>query len=395
MPAPSVTYTFANSTTADATQVNQNFTDMINSLSDGTKDLSIGALTCAGAATLNGAVTLGNGSVDDITVTGSLASSIPIKTTYSYDIGAATLGLRKLYLGASDSAARSIAIGAGAVSASYTMTLPTAVPVSAKSVMTFDTSGVASFESRATRSTAAKTTTYLATLADDVILCDATSGSFTVTLPAAASSAGKLLLIKRTDGTAANIVTIDGNASETIDGVVTRKLATQYERLEILCDGSNWTVLSHDYNQAWVAFTPTGSWAADLSYAGFYRRTGDSLDVQISLRTSASQTGGLTLNIPNSASWTIDTAKIPAPSGGQGAGDDRITLGQLVIRDATASAFNGTVNYNSTTSVIAMVTSTGSTYAGNAQVSNTVPMAWTTNDELGCWFRVPITNFEG
>src|SRR3990167_8159938 len=93
-----VTNTFTNSTTADATQVNTNFTDIINGTSDGTKDFSISALTCAGTATLNGAVTLGNASGDDITVTGSLASSIPIKTTNSYDIGSATIGLRSIYI---------------------------------------------------------------------------------------------------------------------------------------------------------------------------------------------------------------------------------------------------------------------------------------------------------
>ena len=77
----------------------QNFNDILNGVSDGTKDLSINALTLAGALTANGNVTLGNASGDDLTVTASLASSIPIKTNNSYDIGSATLGLRKLYLG--------------------------------------------------------------------------------------------------------------------------------------------------------------------------------------------------------------------------------------------------------------------------------------------------------
>lgn len=47
MAAITVTYTFSNGTTADATQVNTNFTDILNGLSDGTKDISIGALTVA------------------------------------------------------------------------------------------------------------------------------------------------------------------------------------------------------------------------------------------------------------------------------------------------------------------------------------------------------------
>jgi hypothetical protein len=60
MAAPSVTYTFSNSTTADATEVNTNFTDIINGITDGTKDLTINLLTVNGAASFNGNVTLGN-----------------------------------------------------------------------------------------------------------------------------------------------------------------------------------------------------------------------------------------------------------------------------------------------------------------------------------------------
>ena len=99
MPAPSVTYTLTNGTTADATQVQQNFTDLVNAMSDGTKDFSINAITAAGTATFNGNVTLGNASGDDVTFTGSLASTIPIKTNNSFNIGSATLGLAGLYLG--------------------------------------------------------------------------------------------------------------------------------------------------------------------------------------------------------------------------------------------------------------------------------------------------------
>lgn len=99
MAAIAVTYTFANGTAASATQVNQNFSDIISGLSDGTKDLSISALTCAGTATLNGDINVGNASADTLTITAALGSTIPIKTNNTYDIGSATLGLRKLYIG--------------------------------------------------------------------------------------------------------------------------------------------------------------------------------------------------------------------------------------------------------------------------------------------------------
>lgn len=121
MSAITVTYTFTNGAVADAVQVNQNFTDLINGTSDGTKDFSINALTVAGAATLNGNVTLGNASADDVTVTGSLASSIPIKTNATFDFGSSTLGLASIYLGSAGGKTTRIVGGA---TNSHTYTLP-------------------------------------------------------------------------------------------------------------------------------------------------------------------------------------------------------------------------------------------------------------------------------
>lgn len=141
----SVSNTFTNSTTADASQVNTNFTDLINCSSDGTKDMSIAAITAAGTATFNGNVNLGNASSDDLTITASLASTINIKTTYSYDIGSATLGLRSIYLGSSDSAARSTRLIGATVASSWTMTLPVSAGTSRYRLET-DGAGVTSWQ---------------------------------------------------------------------------------------------------------------------------------------------------------------------------------------------------------------------------------------------------------
>lgn len=147
MAAPSVTYTFTNGTTADATQVNQNFTDIINGVSDGTKDLSISALTCAGTATLNGNINLGNASGDDLSITASLASTLAIKTTTSYDIGSTTIGLRALYLGDAGSAARCTKILGATIASGYTITLPTAAGSQYDAVEN-DGSGVLNFRAQ-------------------------------------------------------------------------------------------------------------------------------------------------------------------------------------------------------------------------------------------------------
>lgn len=88
------------------------------------------------------------------------------------------------------------------------------------------------------RAVVTKTGTYTATTSDGLILCN---GTFTINLPTAASvGAGWVYQIKNI-GT--GTVTIDGNASETIDGQTTIALAVQYDNLTICSDGSNWLIL--------------------------------------------------------------------------------------------------------------------------------------------------------
>jgi hypothetical protein len=72
-----------------------------------------------------------------------------------------------------------------------------------------------------------------------VVLCS--SGSpFTVNLPAAASNTGRVYFIKNIN---TGTVTIDGNASETIDGATTYSLSAQYQGVLIVSNGTNWFIL--------------------------------------------------------------------------------------------------------------------------------------------------------
>ena len=86
------------------------------------------------------------------------------------------------------------------------------------------------------------TTTYTALADDDVVLGDATSAGFTITLPTAADITGKKYTFKRTS--ASNNVTIDGASSETIDGATTKALASQYAFITIVSDGTNWHIIA-------------------------------------------------------------------------------------------------------------------------------------------------------
>ena len=86
----------------------------------------------------------------------------------------------------------------------------------------------------------AKTANYTLTADDGTIRADASGGAFTLTLPASASNDKKVYTIIRTDVLAStNMLTIDPNASETIDGQTTQLMAPG-ETLVIQSDGTNW-----------------------------------------------------------------------------------------------------------------------------------------------------------
>lgn len=75
---------------------------------------------------------------------------------------------------------------------------------------------------------------------DKVILVDATSGAITISLLAAATAGnGFRLVVKKVDNSS-NAVIVDGNGSETIDGATTSSMSTQYDSINLICNGSNW-----------------------------------------------------------------------------------------------------------------------------------------------------------
>ena len=83
----------------------------------------------------------------------------------------------------------------------------------------------------------AKATTYTALVTDDLILC---SSTFTLTLYTAVGNSGRQITIKNV-GT--GTITVDGNASETIDGSLTAVISVQYVSITLLSDGSNWSII--------------------------------------------------------------------------------------------------------------------------------------------------------
>lgn len=86
---------------------------------------------------------------------------------------------------------------------------------------------------------ATKTSAYTALSTDHTILCDATTAAFSVTLPSASTSSGRVFVVVKTDSSG-NAITIDPNASETINGSTTTTVTTQYQSYQMQCNGTAW-----------------------------------------------------------------------------------------------------------------------------------------------------------
>ena len=87
-----------------------------------------------------------------------------------------------------------------------------------------------------------KTAIYTIASNDDVILADATNGAFTVTLPSAVGLAGIKKIIKKIDSSS-NHVTIGTTSAQTIDGAATQSLNSQWNKIIVVSDGTNWLVI--------------------------------------------------------------------------------------------------------------------------------------------------------
>jgi hypothetical protein len=105
---------------------------------------------------------------------------------------------------------------------------------------------IAAFQSMLLGVSASITGAATATAGYTLVLCDATSGAFNLTLPPIASSVGQVYLIAKTDSSG-NAVTVKGNASENLvtPGVgaganTYAGLSAQGKILLIINDGTVW-----------------------------------------------------------------------------------------------------------------------------------------------------------
>ena len=85
------------------------------------------------------------------------------------------------------------------------------------------------------------TDNYTAGLYDDILICNQTTNA-TISLPAAAMAANKAYYIYKNTG--AHQLDIDPFEGQLIDGNTTYRLTAHYECIQIVCDGTQWYVIS-------------------------------------------------------------------------------------------------------------------------------------------------------
>jgi hypothetical protein len=182
-----------------------------------------GATTAAAARTAIGVSTVGN-TGDAADLTGTLAAA---------RVASNSLALAKLVN--ATGTAKIIGRYSASSGAWQELTISTGLAVDASGNLTATATA-------ALPAIVTKTANYTATGTDYTILCNAVGGAFTITLPAAASSTGLLLNIKKID-TSTNTVTVDANSTELIDASLTKVLNSSYQNITVHCNGTGWYVL--------------------------------------------------------------------------------------------------------------------------------------------------------
>lgn len=255
--------------------------------------------------------------------------------------------------------------------------------------------------------TAVKTANYTADGSDDVIPCDASGGSFTVTLPTAVGASGKVYRIKRTDQTLANSVTIATTGGQTIDGVTTRKLMTQNEEFTLASDNVGWLILDHLVESKWTDIgtntitgstsNPTkGTTSVDKIWG---RRVGGDLEVRIEYvqsGTGANGSGDYLWALPSG--YPIDTAKLTADTAIEGGGSAYTISNRMGSCSLGVSGNNGegSVAVYDSSKVRFFVISTDASNNNSPGANGSTFYNFGTADFYAtATFTVPITDWEG
>jgi hypothetical protein len=210
-----------------------------------------------------------------------------------------------------------------------------------------------------------KTSAYTIIATDNNSIINCTSGTFTVSLTAAATlGAGFNCWIWNISTTATDVITIDPNGSETIDGIATLTLR-RGEGMQIVCDGTNWqtnakkVMRGYAENMTASLTRPVAS-AVGAIAIGYNAVASQSYGLALGISSTASGNSGIagpyaTASGANSVAFGADST---FQLGAVAAGDGSVALGRSYAggtNSFAAAINNNTSSYGATgTSSIAL-----------------------------------------
>jgi hypothetical protein len=138
----------------------------------------------------------------------------------------------------------------------------------------------------------------------------------------------------------------------------------------------------------WVSYTPTGSWSANTTYTGRWKRVGDNAEIQVKVATTGVPTSAnLSVSLPSGL--VIDTAKLLVNTL-----DEKLPSSSGNIFDNGTTFFDVDAYYLTTTTVLLKALDASATYARTiSTVTQAIPMTWANGDNLMVSFSVPIVGW--
>lgn len=225
-------------------------------------------------------------------------------------------------------------------------------------------------------------------IVERVIPLDSSGGAFTKTLPPAAYWRGQTLTFIKTSSDY-SAITLDGFASETINGATTTTLNTQYESVDLLSDGTNIWITKRNIPSVLTAWTPTGTWSSNTTYSGFRKRIGDCEYYEVKIACAGGVTAAtLDITLPNSLN--IDTAKLA------GYASNRNTVGFGQTDDGGSGYAPIVVTVTAATTFRPRhVNAPGGTTTSVSDITNSSPITWASGDNMFFNALVPIVGWNG
>lgn len=240
-----------------------------------------------------------------------------------------------------------------------------------------------------------------------IVRLNSSGGAFSKMLHPAALCRGQVLRFIKTNSEL-NAITIDGFSSETINGATTTNLITQYEYIEMFCDGTEWFIRHRHAPSSWTSdgvvsvgatTTPPTKATGVVVDRMLWKRDGNDLVGRIELAfnnttSAAAGTGDYLFRVVPTG-LTIDTSLITVYTTAEGAGTYvvRNSVGDFhAFAGAGTSQVVGEVVVYDTTQVRFMGIS--STPGDGAVGSAFAAFAGTNNCSYSAHYRVPITEFK-